>query len=97
MKKISSICIILLLFSFSFTHEKCAICPRDAHGHIKRSASAIRTFKKLHPCPSTGKSKGKCPGFVIDHIVPLYKGGCDCPENMQWQTIADAKKKDKTE
>ena len=36
-------------------------------------------------------------GYVIDHIVPLYKGGCDCPSNMQWQTIEQAKQKDKTE
>ena len=37
------------------------------------------------------------PGWVIDHIIPLKEGGCDCPENMQWQTIADAKAKDRWE
>ena len=36
-------------------------------------------------------------GYVIDHIVPLYKGGCDCPSNMQWQTKEEAKAKDKWE
>jgi hypothetical protein len=86
----------IILFS-ALGHDKCTTCPRDAFGHIKRSTAAIRQFKKLHPCPSTGKSKGRCPGYVIDHIVPLYKGGCDCPENMQWQDTGAAKAKDKIE
>jgi hypothetical protein len=34
---------------------------------------------------------------VIDHVVPLKRGGEDAPENMQWQTIEDAKAKDKIE
>ena len=37
------------------------------------------------------------PGYVVDHIVPLKRGGCDCPANMQWQTIKAAKEKDKWE
>jgi hypothetical protein len=34
---------------------------------------------------------------VIDHIKPLACGGADAPANMQWQTTADAKAKDKWE
>jgi len=34
---------------------------------------------------------------VIDHIVPLKRGGPDKPENMQWQTLAEAKAKDRIE
>jgi hypothetical protein len=34
---------------------------------------------------------------VIDHIKPLACGGLDAPSNMQWQTVAAAKAKDKTE
>jgi len=33
----------------------------------------------------------------IVHIIPLKKGGCDCPSNMQWQTKEAAKEKDKWE
>jgi hypothetical protein len=34
---------------------------------------------------------------VIDHVVPLKRGGADAPNNMQWQTTRDAKAKDKIE
>jgi hypothetical protein len=34
---------------------------------------------------------------VTEHKNPLECGGADTPSNMQWQTVADAKAKDKTE
>jgi hypothetical protein len=70
---------------------------RDRHGRIKRSAAAKNAFKRQHPCPSTGRSSGACPGYVIDHVKPLECGGPDTSSNMQWQTVADGKAKDKTE
>ena len=70
---------------------------RDKHGKIKRSGAAKDAFKRENPCPSTGKSSGSCPGYVIDHKNPLECGGADAPSNMQWQTVADGKAKDKTE
>lgn len=70
---------------------------RDSHGRIKRSEAAKDAFKRQHPCPSTGKSSGACPGYVIDHVKPLASGGADDPSNMQWQTNAAAKEKDKWE
>ena len=71
--------------------------PRDAHGRIARSGKARTDFRKEHPCPSTGKATGACPGYVIDHVVPLKRGGADAPSNMQWQTEAAAKAKDQWE
>ena len=70
---------------------------RDSHGRIKRSESAKNAFKHDHPCPSTGRNSGSCPGYVIDHVNPLECGGADAPGNMQWQTVAAGKEKDKTE
>lgn len=64
---------------------------RDNNGKIKRSPEARYQFMK-----QTGYPKGR-KGYVIDHIVPLKKGGCDCPSNMQWQTKEAAKQKDKWE
>src|SRR5438876_9071962 len=70
---------------------------RDSHGHIKRSEVAKRDFERHHPCPSTGKTSGACPGYVIDHVVPLKRGAADAPGNMQWQTKDAAKAKDRWE
>lgn len=69
----------------------------DSHGKIKRSAAAKDAFKRHQPCPSTGRGSGNCPGYVIDHVRPLECGGADDPSNMQWQTVAAGKAKDKTE
>lgn len=70
---------------------------RNASGHIVRSESVRNSFMRSHPCPSTGKPSGACSGYVVDHIKPLAKGGQDDPSNMQWQTVQDAKEKDKWE
>ena len=70
---------------------------RNKHGRIKRSSAAKHAFERQHPCPSTGKTSGRCPGYVVDHVRPLECGGADAPSNMQWQTIAEGKAKDKTE
>lgn len=70
---------------------------RDSRGRIKRSASVRRDFMRSHPCPSTGKTSGRCPGYIIDHVQALECGGPDSATNMQWQTTADAKAKDKLE
>jgi hypothetical protein len=75
----------------------CAALPVSASAKQPRSASAKRDFQLTHPCPVTGRTSGACPGYVKDHVVPLACGGPDAPSNMQWQTRADAKAKDKWE
>ncbi|MDP9112444.1 MAG: HNH endonuclease [Acidobacteriota bacterium] len=62
-----------------------------------RSKEAKSQFEHEHHCPSTGKASGACPGYVVDHVQPLKRGGADAPSNMQWQTKEEAKEKDKTE
>jgi hypothetical protein len=64
---------------------------RDSHGRIERSEAAKHEFMKM-----TGYPHGR-PGYVVDHIIPLARGGADDPSNMQWQTIEESKLKDKVE
>jgi hypothetical protein len=73
-----------------------SIAPSSA-ARQHRSHAARLAFERSHPCPSTGRHRGRCPGYVVDHIKPLSCGGADAPVNMQWQTIEDAKRKDKWE
>ena len=54
-------------------------------------------FMKKHPCPGNGHTSGRCPGYIVDHIKPLCAGGADRPGNMQWQTVQEAKVKDRQE
>src|SRR4029077_16931557 len=70
---------------------KASALPRDSKGRIQRSAAARHASAR-----QTGYPNGR-PGYVIDHIRPLACGGADAPSNMQWQTIAQAKAKDKVE
>ena len=64
---------------------------RDSHGRIKRNEAEKEAFMR-----QTGYPHGR-PGYVVDHIIPLACGGADAPWNMQWQTVAAAKAKDKVE
>jgi hypothetical protein len=68
---------------------------------IHRSHAVRLAFQRLHPCPSTHKTTGACHGYILDHTIPLClgpaAGGIDSVANMAWQTIADAKVKDRIE
>ena len=74
-----------------------ALVSQFALGKTHRDPAQRAAFMQQHPCPSTGKTKGRCPGYVVDHITPLCAGGADRPSNMQWQTKEDAKNKDRLE
>jgi hypothetical protein len=69
----------------------CRSCARDSNGKIQRNESAKRDFMK-----QSGYPHGR-PGYVVDHIVALKRGGKDVPSNMQWQTVEEARAKDKWE
>lgn len=68
-----------------------------AEARIHRSAAAVAQFKRAHPCPATHLPRGRCPGWIVDHVVALKRGGADLPCNMQWQTVIEAKEKDRWE
>jgi hypothetical protein len=69
--------------------------PAAATEH--RFRAVTREFQREHPCPSTGRTTGGCPGYRKDHIVPLACGRPDAVSNLQWQTIRDARAKDQWE
>lgn len=74
-----------------------ATCAPMAPAAERRDPKQRAEFVKANPCPATGKQRGACPGYVVDHIKPLACGGPDKPENMQWQTVEEAKAKDRIE
>jgi len=78
--------IALLCFSFN----------ADA---TERSSKARAEFIRLNPCPATGSNKPHypCKGYIVDHIRALACDGADHHANMQWQTVEEAKAKDKWE
>jgi hypothetical protein len=84
---------ILLLHPPSY----CESCQRDARGHIKRNSTVRRQFQREHPCPANGATKGPCPGYIADHIKALKHGGTDTVKNLQWETVEEAKRKDRIE
>jgi hypothetical protein len=79
---------LILLIPFPFVPH-CKDCEANP--------AAVKAFKWLYPCPSTGQSTGSCRGYVVDHKVPLACGGPDIPRNMQWQTKAQERARDRVE
>jgi hypothetical protein len=78
------------------------------HSSSTRSRSSSHTSKshksKFHRSAAakdqfmgeSGYPHGR-KGYLVEHKIPLACGGADSPSNMQWQTKADAKAKDKWE
>ncbi len=66
-----------------------ALLPLLVEARIPRDRSEGRAFRADHPCPSTGKIRGACPDYHVDHIIALCAGGPDKRENMQWITRED--------
>ena len=77
---------------------------RDDNGRIYRSRTVVARFQHSTICPGTGRTGTPCRGYVVDHRKPL---GCATSEaerlqldrvsNLQYQTIAEGKAKDRIE
>lgn len=74
----------------------CAIST-SASAEYARSKKVLREFVKQQACPATGPHKFPCPGWQIDHIIPLKCLGLNDPENLQWLTVEEHKAKAKRE
>lgn len=57
--------------------------PAEARD-LKRDPHVRAQWMLTHPCPSTGKTRGRCDGWEIDHAESLCAGGKDEPANLQW-------------
>lgn len=93
---------LLFLILLAFSNDQPRTQARDQAATQRkakstRSTAARRAFQRAHPCPVNGNKTGACPGYVVDHIIALKRGGPDSPSNMQWQTLAEAKAKDRIE
>ena len=87
MKLIAIPLLVLLVMFAAWAGEDPRYCgppARDADGRIERSRAVLRDFARLYPCPATGKPSPSCPGWAINHVVPLHACGCDQISNLQW-------------
>lgn len=64
---------------------------------VSAMSAAEADFRSKNACPATGFSRGPCKGYVVDRIVPPICGGAEAASNMQWQTVAQARAKDRWE
>lgn len=62
------------------------LLPHDTHAAPRRMAERA-AFVRQNPCPATNLRRGACPGWEVDHVVPLCAGGADVRSNMQWLTV----------
>lgn len=58
---------------------------------IPRNAAEVKAFRLENPCPSTRLLRGACPGYQVDHTIPLCAGGPDHRSNMFWLSVEDHK------
>lgn len=65
-----------------------SVVLRTPSGQIARDGTVLREFRGLWACPATGKHDGACPGWAIDHVIPLACGGADALANLQWLPTA---------
>lgn len=92
------ICIAFFLAAFSAQAGDLRLCDtRQVRGYAAKAE-----FRKIHECPSTGRHAGACPGWQVDHVIPLASCGCDIVENLQWlkntiKTCAGTECKDRWE
>lgn len=74
-----------------------AAAAESADAATRRSMSERAAFQRENACPITGRHRGACPGWEIDHVRPLCAGGPDRRENMQWLDVPRHREKSKAD
>ena len=84
---------VLALPALSMQSAKPPKPPKPPKVEIPRSPheQARIDFRHAHPCPTSGRDSGACPGYVVGYLTQLSCGGMDVATNMQWQTPEQAK------
>ncbi|HEX7625057.1 MAG TPA: hypothetical protein VF400_15875 [Anaeromyxobacteraceae bacterium] len=49
-------------------------------------------YQRSHACPSTGKTSGTCPGYVVGYVLSPRRGGTYQQSNLRWMTLEDAER-----
>ena len=49
-----------------------------------------QAYQREHPCPSTRRNAGNCPGYVVGYVVLPKHGGKYDTSNMRWMTEEEA-------
>src|SRR5262245_39744217 len=98
MTKTTVFAFLLLLAPLAYAKSRSSSSNTPHHSvrmerneNVKRSLSARAAFMHENPCPSTGRTQGKSPGWVVAYILPPACGGADSPSNMLWRTVEAAK------
>lgn len=74
-----------------------AVSPAPTFAKQPRSSVERHAFVKEVACPTTSKPRLPCPGYHIDHVIPLCAGGQDHRSNMQWLTTEEHMAKTRTD
>jgi len=67
MKNLGAVLVMLAAATMAF----------PSYATTQRDPAVRKDFQRTHPCPSNHETSGPCPGWVVDHIVPLCAGGAD--------------------
>ena len=73
-----------------------ALLATTSHA-LPRSSAVRAEFVRANPCPATGKPRGPCPGWEVDHRHALVCGGRDEAGNLQWLTVEEHRVKTRRE
>lgn len=73
------------------------LLANTAQARTPRSHAVLQKFVQHQACPGTGLHRLPCPGYQIDHKVPLKCHGDDAPHNLQWLTTQAHKDKTRRE
>jgi len=75
------------------SEHRCESCARTSSGRIRRITTVRRQFQRENPCPATGLQTGACPGYQVDHVIPLKRDGPNAPGICNGRRLEEARAK----